>query len=501
MLPVARTLPLVLVAAALAFSQPAWPPDSGFCTQCRSDLVLNNPAFSANQTVRVTPNGGSGSISFSQFLDQAGATDNRTYVIAASSQPYVVGCRSVNIGSYGLGAKRSCIIIRGETGRRGDVVLVGADPAASPDFWKSSQYGGPSSCGAGQFLQLYNVEHIVVADLTLRNFPGHMLKLDGNTEANQPWYPRDIVFHNLELHDCGDQMIKAAGEPIGCADGVLECSYLHYTDGLNIESNYETQGIDLHESHNWIVRDNVFERMRIQKTAAHAGNGSGVLMWDRTDSILVERNLIVNCDAAIKLGATWYLDTCDYMTAVNNLVIYDDSDSRYDISNVNMFEIGQDVTNGGLDHNTIWNPAQANTGTMFYCPNSVYPLRNNLFYHGTTRRAAGAANNTTVADSSWFVSVGSKDFRLTQNRTQPSVGVTQDIRRLARANPPTVGAYEFAPSAVVTGWITQHVGVVTEASSRRLFDVRGRGLSGSDLSAGLRLVLQQGRAVPLVEMR
>jgi len=491
--------PAVIGVMALAASaQALWPPDTAYCTQCRQSLVLNQSGCPGNQTVRVTHAGGGGAISFSQFLDQLPGSDNRTYVIAASDTPYVVGCRSVYIGSYGVSAKRTCVTVRGETGLREDVVLVGENPAVNPNYWKSSQYGGPSPCDAGQFLQLFYAEHIVIADLTMRNFPGHMLKLDGGYASGQAWYPRDIVFHNLELHDCGDQMIKGASgadqNPLGCVDGILECSYLHYTDGLNIESSYETQGIDLHEGHNWIVRDNVFERIRIQKTAAAASNGAAVLMWDRSDSIRVERNLMVNCNAAIKLGASWYDDSCDYMTAVNNLVIYDDPDSRYEVSN--MFEIGMDVTAGGLHHNTIWNPAQSDAGTMFYCPSASFPLENNAFFHGTTHRAAGARDNVKITDSTWFVSVGRGDYRPQQNVTMPAVGVSEDITRRTRANPPTVGAYEWVSSAVrapdgMRSPASRGQGGLTAAA---VYDLRGRVVKGVHAVSGVIAVASTTRS-------
>jgi hypothetical protein len=448
-----------VMAFVLQFSSKAaivWPPDTCRCSQWHKDFVDSNSFLSHNTTVKVTHNGGNGTVSFTTFLDQAGKTDSVTYIIAASSQPYAVGCRSVTIGTY-AGAKRRCIAIRGETGTRSDVVIVGADPAVAPDYWKSSQYGGPSTCGSYQFLQLYNVEHMVIADLTMRNFPGHMIKLDGGFDNGTAWYPRDIVLHNLELHDCGDQLIKGASNsdssPLGCVDGILECSYLHYTDGLFPQSSYETQGIDLHEGHNWKIRDNFFERLRIDKntTAGHASNSAGVLIWDRSDSILVERNCFLNCDAAIKLGATWYLDTCDYMTAINNLVIYNDTDSRYTVSN--MFEIGLDVTNGGIFHTTIWNPAQSTSGTVVYCPNNTFPFRNNLFYHGSLHRAAGAANNVQIADSSWFVGTGLSDFHCKQNHTVPAVAaVIEDMEGKARSSTtPTAGAFEFNANPLKQG--------------------------------------------------
>ncbi len=454
-----RPMLLFVCYAFCACAAIPWPPNPSRCRQCRNDYVLDNPSCPGNTLVRVSHDGGGGAISFSAFLDEVGAHSQRTYVIEQSPLPYVVGCRQVNIGGYGAATKVSCVTIRGETDNRRDVVIVGADPAHEPDFWKSSQYGGPSPCGIGQFMQIFNAEHIVVADLTLRNFPGHMLKLDGSTDNGTPWYPRHIRFHNIELHDCGDQMIKGAGEPIGCADGVLECSYLHYTDGL-FESTYETQGIDLHEAHNWIVRDNLFANIRVPKNVAQASNGAGVLMWDRTDSILVERNCFVNCNAAIKLGASWYDDECDWMTAKNNLVVYDDPGASWEATN--LFEIGQDVTNGGCYHNTIWNPAQAAGGTVIYCPNDVYPFENNLYLNGSLHRCGGANNNVQVTDGSAFTDISEYDFRLSATRTVPLVpSVTNDIYGNPRNNPPSAGAYEYGTAAIkatneCAGWQQSH---------------------------------------------
>jgi hypothetical protein len=238
----------------------------------------------------------------------------------------------------------------------------------------------------------------------------------------------------------------------------------------------------------------VFEQIRIQKTAAQASNGAGVIMWDRTDSILVERNLFINCDAAIKLGASWYYDSSDWMWARNNVVIYDDPDSRYEVSN--MFEIGQDVTNGYLHHNTIWNPAQPDAGTMFYSPSPTFPFENNVFLHGTTHRAAGAVDNVKVADSSWFVSVGRRDFRPVTNVTRPAAGVFEDVARRARATPPTVGAYEWQSSAVRTARGGSSSGSRTAQDGHVLYDLCGRpgGWHGTPRVPGVWVAVGHGKS-------
>jgi len=453
--------------------------------------VLQVEGCPDNQTVLVTHNGGNGAVSFAQFLDSLGSADNRTYVITASDTPYVVGCRSVNIGSAGPSAPRSCIVIRGSTGDREDVVIVGQDPAVDPDFWKSSQYGGPSSCGIGQFLQFYACEHVVVADLTLRNFPGHMVKLDGGYTDQTAWYPEDVVFHNLELHDCGDQMIKAASgadeNPIGSRSGLLSCSYLHYTEGLFEESSYETQGIDLHGGRDWIVRDNVFDNIRVPNDAVGGRLGTAVMAWDRSDSVLVERNLIRNCNMAIVLGASWYDDSSDNMTAINNIIVYDDTDTAYRAENT--IDIGISVTQGMVAHNTIWNPEQRSDIAFAVCHNA-YTFANNVYYRGTTHRCASEVNNVQAHDSTWFKSLGRLDFRPCGTYGVPSVGVEEDVTGQPRVYPPTVGAVEFRDSPVSVrgntrrasrghGRHTANAAGVHTDTRVSLWDIAGRPLANS----------------------
>jgi hypothetical protein len=346
-------------------------------------------------------------------------------------------------------------------------------------------------------MQLYNVEHVVIADLTMRNFPGHMIKLDGNTDGGTKWYPRDIRLHNIELHDCGDQMIKGAGDPIGCADGVLECSYLHYTDGLFAASWYETQGIDLHEAHNWVVRDNLFENLRTHKGDPQNSNGAGVLMWDKTDSICVECNCFINCNAAIKLGASWYDDECDWMWAINNVVIYDETDATWEPGN--LFEFGKDVTNGGCYHNTIWNPTQADNGTVVYCPNNVFPFENNLYYKGSLHRCAGAKNNKQIAGDDAFVDASAYNFRLNANNTVPAVSiVTKDILGRQRNNPSTAGAYEYGAATIMRRRI---FGNRRPAAVYReeLYSLRGRAIAqmGRDNSSGVYIIKSSGLHAPV----
>lgn len=419
------------------------PLDTCRCEEWHQQYVDVCPACPNNQTVHVSHTGAGDDLTFDEFWDHLGRHDSVTYIIRQSTTPYVVGCRQVNIGGWDISNKRTCIVVKGETGNRQDVVLVGADPASDPNFWKSSEYNGPSSCGIGQVIQMVNCEHIVIADLTMRNFAGKMLKVDGGNTGGQEWCPTDVRFHNLDLWDCGSQMIKGAGNPIGARRGILECSYLHYTTGLFPESSYETQGIDIHEGRDWIIRDNVFENFRQEPNKP--GLGSAILMWDDCDSVLAERNIIINCNFAIKFGASWDNLGSDVMLARNNLIIYDETSTQWNGDNV--FEVGQSVSTGGIFHNTVWNPTGDAANAFTVCSNN-YRIENNLYVKGTTHRCASQTNNSVV-DASWFQNVGAYDFRLAANHTVPTIpDVTDDIFGNQRPGTPSAGAFEFAPVGV-----------------------------------------------------
>jgi hypothetical protein len=114
----------------------------------------------------------------------------------------------------------------------------------------------------------------------------------------------------------------------------------------------------------------------------------------------------------------------------------------------NVFEIGVAVVNGGFYHNTIWNPEGDNGSALATCANN-FRVENNLFYGGTTHRCDGLNNNLQITDASWFEDVNNWNFQLTENRTAPDVGVTEDILGYTRADPPTAGAYEFGGSTAI----------------------------------------------------
>jgi len=179
---------------------------------------------------------------------------------------------------YGFNVGRPGITIRSLSGNRDDVVIRG---------------GGMNS-GDAYFGVYVNASDFTLADLTVRDVRWHGVFIDPSGS------PSGFVFHNIRVADCGEQLFKASGgRDTGTKnDGVVECSVFEYTTTLG-EGDY-TNGIDLLNSHNWIIRDNLIRNIK----AGPGGDlaGPAVLVWQGSSGTVVERNRLIDCDMGISFG-------------------------------------------------------------------------------------------------------------------------------------------------------------------------------------------------------
>lgn len=134
---------------------------------------------------------------------------------------------------------------------------------------------------------------VLIADLTIRDVYFHAVQVQGERGAS------GLRLRNLRLLDAGEQLVKGstAGPPGPYGDdGVVECSLLEYTDRAR---SWYTNGVDVLAGAGWIVRDNVFLRIR-----APVGElaGPAVLFWRNSLDTVVERNAFIDCDRGVALG-------------------------------------------------------------------------------------------------------------------------------------------------------------------------------------------------------
>lgn len=178
----------------------------------------------------------------------------------------------------GMVVSRPDITIRSLSGNRGDVVIRG---------------GGMAS-GDSYFGVYVNASNFTLADLTIQDIRWHGVFIDPSTA------PSNFLFHDIRVTDCGEQLFKASGgrDTGSKDDGVIECSTLEYT--ATLAGGDYTNGIDLLNSHDWVIRDNTFRNIKAGAGGSLAG--PAILCWQGSSGTVVERNRIIDCDMGISLG-------------------------------------------------------------------------------------------------------------------------------------------------------------------------------------------------------
>lgn len=327
------------------------------------------------------------------------------------------------------------VTLRSASGNRDSVVLQG--PGMS----------NPAHGNVPHLIGVYDADDVTVADLTLRDAYFHLVQVHGEDG------PQRTRLYNLRLVDAGEQFLKGSTDGAQrvrrYADGgEVACSVFEYTD--RARSGY-TNGVDVLAGAGWIIRDNVFRRIRAPRGQLA---GPAVLMWRNSRDTVVERNRFFECDRAIALGlappdansrdgdATW-----DHQGGVvrNNVV------SRRGAGDVGI------SVNYARDFRILHNTVVLN-GTFpwtieFRFRPSGGTIANNLA-DGPIRRRDGAAasefGNLTRAGPAWFIDAAAGDLHLSPaataaiDRATPVAGVTDDVDGEPRpaGAAPDVGADE-----------------------------------------------------------
>jgi hypothetical protein len=201
----------------------------------------------------------------------ASISSDTTVVIAAGtynlSAPLFINGTFTNVG------------IRGATGNRDDVVLVGKGMSGANDG------GVPFGVWVGG-----DVRGVTIADLTIRDVYNHPIILNAGVHAP--------AIRNVRLVNAGQQFIKSNpnGAGGGVDNGIVEDSVIEYT---TTSRDYYTNGVDVHTGSDWIVRRNIFRNIRAPQGQLA---GPAILMWNGTTNSIVDGNTFIDCQREISLG-------------------------------------------------------------------------------------------------------------------------------------------------------------------------------------------------------
>lgn len=173
----------------------------------------------------------------------------------------------------------SNVTIRGETNNRNDVVLVGRG-MTNGDYGQVQH--GIWSGGA--------VSGLTIANLTIRDVYFHPIIFNAGTQS-----PR---VYNVRLVNAGQQFIKSNPDDAGGGvdNGVVEYSVFEYE--TTARDSY-TNGVDILTSRNWIIRHNLFRRMRAPQGQLA---GPAILAWRGSSGTIAEGNTFIDCQREIAFG-------------------------------------------------------------------------------------------------------------------------------------------------------------------------------------------------------
>ena len=311
-------------------------------------------------------------------------SSNTTIVIAPGTYPLT--------STLWVNGTLSNVTIRGESDRPDDVVLVGHG------------MGMPSSSVPHGIWTGNGVTGATIANLTIRDIYQHPIIFNPGTES-----PR---VYNVRLINAGEQFIKAStdGSGNGVDNGIVEYSILEYTDTA---PTYYTNGVDVLAGRDWIVRHNLFRRIRAPQGELA---GPAILMWYASSGTIAEGNVFLDCQREISFGLVERTPNDHSGGIIRNNVIVRTAGLSGDVA-IGVF----DSPGTKVLHNTMLMSGQYPNAVEYRFPHTTgVAIVNNLSDARAQARDGGVAvlsGNVWTAAADWFVEPAAGDLHLKSTST------------------------------------------------------------------------------------
>jgi lysophospholipase L1-like esterase len=189
--------------------------------------------------------------------------------------PHYIEIRTDNVTLRGASGNRESVVIDGATSRDGELV-------------------GVRGCSG-----------VTIADLTIQNIQYNGFKI--NSDSNV----QELTIYNCIIHNIWQRGVKGVKVPEQNREAIrprnCRVQYcLFYNDRAkrlsddprDIAGGNYVGGIDVMYAKNWVISDNVFVGIRGRTREARGA----VFMWFDAQDCVIERNIIMDCDAGICLG-------------------------------------------------------------------------------------------------------------------------------------------------------------------------------------------------------
>ena len=331
------------------------------------------------------------------------------------------------------------------TGRKQIAIRsAGGDPAKVI----LSGRGWDSGAKNDDILHIGRCEGVTIADLTFGDCRSYGVKVEAENG------PKDVHIYNCRFRDIGVRAVKgSAGQDPNVRAVKGSVRYCQFQNTKIPPADWLYGGdyisaIDMMALEGWTFSDNLFRDIK----GRNGGGRAAIFIWVRSRGVVVERNLIVNCDRAIAFGNPGQ-STAN--KAGEPLVYVEDAIIRN-----NFIAGGPDC---GIElwyakgikvyHNSIWRPERNwSRGIRVGTGTTETDIANNLV-HGEIRLEGGEAdlrNNFSGRLEGYFVDPSSGNLALTSAATKAINGglpleVREDIRQRRRTTRPDLGAWETEP--------------------------------------------------------
>jgi PKD repeat protein len=348
------------------------------------------------------------------------------------------------------------IAIRGADGKAGDVIIQG-DAVLDP----TAPYNGSAIWGAGSGISgsmpfgiwLGNVQGVTIGDLTIEDFVDSDIMLNAGVQSP--------LVHDVVMLDSGEQLLKSNpdGNGGGVNNGVVEYCTIGYS--IAAPNNY-TNGIDLHTTQNWVIRNNVFENISTTNTITTTNGGAlagpAILVWNHSSNAAVLDNTFINDQREVAFGlVTTSTGTDNSGGIIANNMIYRSGGQHGDVS------IGVwNSPNTEVAYNTvILNGDYVNAVEYRFATTTGVNILNNLTDAAITQRDGASAtvtgNVTSGAQTSWFVNEAVGDLHLTSKASGAigkgtylsAVPYDYDGQPRPSSGAPSVGADQYFASPLL----------------------------------------------------
>jgi hypothetical protein len=298
-------------------------------------------------------------------------------------------------------------------------------------------------------LHVARCQQVIIADLTFADCSSYGIKVEAEHA------PEEIHVYNCRFRNIGVRAIKGSADQ-NIKSRALKGSvrFCDFENTMVPPADWLFDGdyiaaIDMMALENWTFSDNVFRNIR----GRNGGGRAAIFIWVRSRHILVERNLIVDCDRGVAFGnpggATADLAGADRFHVSNGIIrnnfIAGGPDCGIELWSTDQVQVA---------HNTIWRPAQNwNRGIRVGTGTSQVEIVNNLVHGGILMDGGEAVlrHNLTGRLDGYFLEASSGNLALTPTATGafhqafPLPDVTEDIRRQPRSQRPDLGAWESQP--------------------------------------------------------